>query len=90
MLERKAELLQAMGQGTRLKILTLLTQKDLCVCEIQAALGEPQPSISRHLALLRHVGLVRARRDGNRLVCGIAHPRVAALLEDVDALVGAA
>lgn len=90
MLERKAELLQAMGQPTRLKILALLNRGDRCVCEIQAAIGEPQPNISRHLAILRRTGLVRARRARNRVVYGLADSRVAALLEEVDALAGAA
>ena len=84
MLERKAELLQAMGQSTRLEILALLARGDLCVCDIQAALQEPQPNVSRHLAILRHAGLVRARRAQNRVVYGLADPRVARLLEEVD------
>jgi ArsR family transcriptional regulator len=88
MLERNAELLQAMGHGTRLRILALLNRGDRCVCEIQAALKEPQPNISRHLAILRHAGLVRARRVRNRVVYRLADPRVATLIEEVDVLAG--
>jgi ArsR family transcriptional regulator len=89
MLERKAEVLQAMGQPTRLKILTLLADGERCVCDIQAALGESQPNVSRHLAVLRRTGIVRARRSRNKVLYGLADPRVGTLLLEVDALVAA-
>lgn len=90
MLERKAEILQAMGQPTRLKILTLLGRGERCVCDLQAGLGELQPTVSRHLAILRRAGIVRARRSRNRVVYGLSDPRIAGLLEQVDALIGSA
>ena len=90
MLERKAELLQAMGQETRLKILALLVEGERCVCDLQAILGELQPTVSRHLAILRRAGIVRARRIRNRVVYGLSDPRIGSLLEQVDALVGPA
>lgn len=89
MLEHKAEVLQAIGQGTRLKILALLGSGERCVCDIQAALAEPQPNISRHLAVLRRAGLVRARRARNRVIYGLADPGVAGLLQAVEALAAA-
>jgi ArsR family transcriptional regulator len=90
MLERKAEMLQAMGQDTRLKILALLGSGERCVCDIQAALAEPQPNISRHLAILRRAGIARSRRSRNRVVYGLRDPRIANLLEQLNALVGSA
>ncbi len=86
MLERNAEVLQAMGQPTRLKILALLGGGERCVCDLQAALGERQPTVSRHLAVLRRAGVVRARRSRNRVLYGLSDPRIATLLEEVDAL----
>jgi len=90
MFERKADLLHAMAQPTRLKILALLGGGDRCVCELQAGLGEAQPTVSRHLAILRRAGIVRTRRARNRVVYGLSDPRVARLLEQVETLVGAA
>jgi ArsR family transcriptional regulator, arsenate/arsenite/antimonite-responsive transcriptional repressor len=90
MLERKAEVLQAMGQPTRLRILSLLAQGERCVCDLQSRLGELQPAVSRHLAILRRAGVVRARRSRNRVVYGLSDPRIASLLEQVDALVESA
>jgi ArsR family transcriptional regulator len=54
----------ALADATRLRILALLKDGEVCVCHVHASLGVPQPTASRHLAYLRRVGLVRARRDG--------------------------
>jgi ArsR family transcriptional regulator len=55
---------KALADTTRLRILALLRNDEVCVCHIQDTLGIPQPTISRHLAYLRKCGLVTARRDG--------------------------
>lgn len=67
-----AALLKAAGEPTRLRILNLLRQGDICVCDLQAVLGVPQPTVSRHLAALRHAGLVTYVRDGTRVVYSLA------------------
>jgi ArsR family transcriptional regulator len=90
MLERKAEVLQAMGQPTRLKIVALLGQGERCVCDLQANLGELQPTVSRHLAILRRAGIVRARRSRNRVMYALSDPRIGSILALVDALVESA
>jgi ArsR family transcriptional regulator len=54
----------ALADPTRLRILSLLKDGEVCVCHIHASLGVPQPTASRHLAYLRRAGLVAARRDG--------------------------
>ena len=58
------QLLQALGDGTRLRILGLLLAGEVCVCDIHESLRIPQPKASRHLAYLRRAGLVEARREG--------------------------
>jgi ArsR family transcriptional regulator len=55
---------RAVSDPTRLRILNLLLQGELCVCDIVNMLRIPQPTISRHLAYLRESELVEARRDG--------------------------
>jgi len=59
-----ARFLDAMTDPTRLRLLRLLRQEELCVCELVDTLRMPQYKISRHLRNLRAVGLVEARRDG--------------------------
>jgi len=59
------DLFRALADPTRLRCLLLLaSQEELCVCELTHALDEIQPKISRHLAMLREVGIVLDRREG--------------------------
>ena len=55
---------RAVSDRTRLRILHLLGEGELCVCHIVDALRVPQPKASRHLAYLRRAGLVVARKEG--------------------------
>ncbi|MFP4168249.1 MAG: ArsR/SmtB family transcription factor [Desulfonatronovibrionaceae bacterium] len=63
-MHKKALIFKALSEEPRLRILSLLTSGELCVCEIEAALGLPQSTVSRHLALLRQAELVQGRRKG--------------------------
>src|SRR5215510_14900173 len=55
---------KALADKTRLRVLALLGNNEVCVCHIHDSLGLPQPTVSRHLAYLRRSGLVAVRRDG--------------------------
>jgi ArsR family transcriptional regulator len=57
-------LLRALADRTRLRLLNLLRDQEICVCFLVEALRTSQPKISRHLANLRNSGLVSARREG--------------------------
>ena len=73
----------ALADATRLRILALLKDGEVCVCDIHASLGVPQPTASRHLAYLRREGLVAARRSGvwmHYSLAPMADPVVAAVL----------
>lgn len=59
-----AQMFKALSDQTRLRILALLTQGELCVCDLMAVLQLPQSTVSRHLAYLRNTGLVSDRREG--------------------------
>ena len=54
----------SLADPTRLRILALLRDGEICVCHLHASLEVPQPTASRHLAYLRKAGLVDARRQG--------------------------
>lgn len=54
----------ALGDQTRLRLLNLMRDQELCVCYFVEVIGCPQPKISRHLAYLRSAGIVSGRRDG--------------------------
>ena len=57
-------LFKALADITRLRILGLLLDGEVCVCHIHESLGLRQPKVSRHLAYLRRAGLVDAHKDG--------------------------
>jgi ArsR family transcriptional regulator len=59
-----AELFRALGDPTRLRIVKLLLHRELAVGELAQALGVPQYNVSRHLAVLKRVGLLSGRRVG--------------------------
>jgi ArsR family transcriptional regulator len=62
---KRADLLfKAFADRTRLRLLGLLSRGELCVCDLMAVLGEPQPKVSQHLASLRTAGLVVFRQEG--------------------------
>src|SRR5688572_14425810 len=63
-LESLTSVYAALADPTRLRILSLLGDGEICVCHLHASLDVPQPTASRHLAYLRKAGLVEARRDG--------------------------
>jgi ArsR family transcriptional regulator len=68
------QLFAALADRTRLRILSLIEDKEICVCYFVEALEAPQPTVSRHLAYLREAGLVEARREGKWM-----HYRIAKL-----------
>lgn len=72
MIPTLAELLRAAGDPIRLRILNILRQGSICVCDLQEVLNLAQPTVSRHLAVLRSVGLVLDTRRGNRVLYSLA------------------
>jgi DNA-binding transcriptional ArsR family regulator len=86
LLQRKADLLKALAQPTRLRILELLAEGERCVCEIQPAVEGEQSNISKHLAFLRSRGLVVGDRQGMRVMYRLADPRVINLVRETENL----
>lgn len=63
-MEAATSLFATLADPIRLRCLALIArQGELCVCELVAALDQPQPKVSRHLAIMRDAGLLRDRRD---------------------------
>jgi len=65
----------ALADRTRLRLLNLMNDGEVCVCFFVEVLGEPQPKISRHLGFLRRAGLVTARREAKWMHYSIAKPK---------------
>lgn len=77
----RAEILKALGQPTRLKIVDFLRDGERCVCEIFPAIGEEQSNTSRHLNMMVSSGILFRRKEGVKIFYALKHPEI---LEIVD------
>jgi ArsR family transcriptional regulator len=84
--ELKAEVLKALAQPTRLKILELLRDGEKCICEIVPAINGEQSNISRHISLMQKSHLVTTRKDGVRVMVKVKDPKVFEILDKVSTI----
>ncbi len=72
---RLDEFFAALADRTRLRLLNLMRDGEVCVCFFAETLGTNNPKISRHLAYLKRAGLVKSRRDGKWMHYSISQPK---------------
>ena len=82
-LELKAEILKALAQPTRLKILELLRNGEKCICEIVPAINGEQSNISRHISLMQKSHLVTTRKDGVKVMVKVSDAKVFEILDSI-------
>jgi len=85
-LEMKAEVLKALAQPTRLKILECLRNGEKCICEIVPSINGEQSNISRHISLMQKSHLVTTRKDGVKVMVNVKDPKVFEILDKVSAI----
>ena len=74
-------LFAAFADETRLRLLSLLCVRELCVCDLSAATGTPETNVSHALRLLRTAGIVKARRAGRMMHYSLDDGHVRMLLD---------
>lgn len=74
--EEYSNKLKALSDPTRLKILYLLSNEELCCCQIVYALEKPQSSISRHLNVLKNLGFIKGRKVEMWTYYSLSHPKI--------------
>lgn len=83
-MDKFIKVMKALSDPNRVKLLKMLQQRVMCVCELQAALHLAQPTVSKHLKLLEEAGLVSRKKDGlwvnYTIADGNASPYAASLL----------
>jgi ArsR family transcriptional regulator len=84
--ELKAEVLKALAQPTRLKILELLRHGERCICEITPAIKGEQSNISRHISLMQKSHLVTTRKDGVKVMVKVTDPEIFSILDRVSSI----
>lgn len=83
----RADILKALAQPTRLKIVELLREGERCVCEIFPAIDEEQSNTSRHLNMMLAAGVLSRRKEGLKIFYAIKHPEILEIVDIVTRVV---
>ena len=75
-----AELFKVFGDSTRIRILFVLFEAEVCVCDLAAALNMTQSAVSHQLRILKQNKLVRSRREGKSVFYSLADAHVRAII----------
>jgi ArsR family transcriptional regulator, lead/cadmium/zinc/bismuth-responsive transcriptional repressor len=78
--ERAAGIFRALGDTSRLQMLAMLAEGDMCVTEIAGRLGDNLSAVSQRLRLLRSERIVKQRREGKHIFYSLADRHVAELI----------
>ena len=81
-LSRLSELFKVFGDATRIRILYVLFEEEVCVCDIANLLGMTQSAVSHQLRILKQARLIRSRRDGKTVFYSLADDHVRTLLSN--------
>lgn len=76
-----AELFKVFGDSTRIRILFVLFEAEVCVCDLAQALNMTQSAISHQLKILKQSKLVKSRRDGKSIFYSLADDHVRAIID---------
>ena len=87
--EARAAVAKALAHPTRLIILDAVERKELCVCELTELVGADQSTVSKHLAILKNVGLVDDRKDGAMSIYRCSCPCLKNMFECVESVLKA-
>jgi len=80
----EAEVLKVLGHPIRLKIVAGLCTRECNVKHIWECLGLPQATVSQHLALLKHKGIIEGKRDGVEVHYSVISPLAKKLISSLD------
>jgi ArsR family transcriptional regulator len=85
-IQLKAEVLKALAQPTRLKILECIRGGEKCICEIVPEINGEQSNISRHISVMQKGHLITTRKDGVKVMVKVRDPRIFEILDTVGLL----
>ena len=81
--KREERLLKALADSIRLKILRMLAEREMCVCELMIALGLTQPNASHHLGMLERAGIIKRRKEGKWAFYSLAKADILKIVEQL-------
>ncbi|MCB8814599.1 ArsR/SmtB family transcription factor [Desulfosporosinus shakirovi] len=78
---------KALAHPTRIQIVKLLRNSELCVCDILPNLDSEQSNTSQHLTILKNQGIVESRKDGSKVIYSIKNEEVYEMFDLVEAII---
>lgn len=81
LVNKQVDIFKAIADHTRLKILYLLEDKELCSCQIVNTLNKPQPTISHHLSILIKAELVQWKKHGKWKYFKLSNPKLVKIIK---------
>jgi ArsR family transcriptional regulator len=86
LLERRTQVMKALAHPSRLLIVDTLSQREQCVCDLQALVGADMSTVSKHLSLLRSAGIVLSQKRGQQVWYRLRVPCLLSFFSCVDAV----
>jgi len=83
-----SQLLNTLGQPTRIQILLAIGEDESCVCHLESLLGQRQPYVSQHLMALRKAKILVTRRDGRFIFYRLRDPKILDLVKTAGEIIG--
>lgn len=84
----KKNILKLLSNKTRLNIVRILAEKEMCACEIPFKVKKSQPNVSQQLKMLERNGILKSRRDGKKILYSLANKDVIKLIKLIEKLEG--
>ena len=84
--KKNSKLFKALSDEKRLRIVKLLREKEMCICELMICLGMTQPNLSHHIQILENIGIVNRKKKGKWVYCSIANPKTVENLIELNLL----
>ena len=75
------KILKALADPTRLKIVELLKQGEICACKLVPLTKKAQPTVSQHLKILENAGIVKSKKEGKMIFYSVVDPKIFDLIE---------
>jgi ArsR family transcriptional regulator len=74
--KKNSKIFKALSDQKRVRIVKLLTVKEMCICELMICLDMTQPNLSHHIQLLENVGIVKRTKKGKWVYCSLANRKL--------------
>ena len=85
--EARAKIIKAMAHPSRLYMVDLLNERDMCVCELTEKVGADMSTVSKHLSLLKGAGIVTDEKHGTQVFYSLSVPCVLKFLGCIEELI---